>query len=134
MGKLFEDRDLRQEVEQRFSSVAMDSSLDQACPAVDDSTSDYEGVFPPCLMRIAAVIQMWNETVDSLQNWIHERVLLDFTIPPVTEIEDDRSDHKFLINFNRAYALWHIYEATGNLAFKDDCAQLIRYQIIRPDF
>ncbi|KAH7311316.1 hypothetical protein B0I35DRAFT_481295 [Stachybotrys elegans] len=128
------DDGMRREIEQRFLSAALDSSLDQECPVENDSGSDYEEFFPPCLLRLSAVIQTWNGTAEALTSWVNERVPSNFNIPPVTEIEDPRTGHKFAINFSRAFALWYIYQATGNTAFRDNYAELITYQISRPDF
>jgi hypothetical protein len=132
-AKYTENEDMRREVEEKYLSAAMEPSWDQECPVADDSSADFEEFFPPCLFRIAGVIQMWNDTSETLKIWVDERVPSDFHIPPVTEIED-RTGHQFAINFSRAYALWYIHQATGNTAFRDNYAELITYQMSRPDF
>jgi hypothetical protein len=128
-----ENEDMQRDVEETYLSIAMNASWDQECPVAADSGDDYEEFFPPCLLRIAGIIQMWNDTTEALQTWVGERVPADFNIPPVTKIVSN-SGHKFAINFSRAYALWYIYQATGNTAFRDNYAELITYQISRPDF
>lgn len=131
-AKYTENEDLRRDVEEKYLSMAMEPSLDEDCPAETDTTATYAEFFPPCLLRLAGVIQMWNGTSEALRVWVEERVPADFNIQPVTEI-DDSSGHKFAINFSRAYALWYIYQATGNTAFRDNYAELITYHMSRPD-
>jgi hypothetical protein len=128
-----ENEDMQRDVEETYLSAAMDPLWDQECPAAADSSTDYEEFFPPCLLRIAGIIQMWNDTSEALQTWVEERIPSDFNIPPVTEITSE-SGHRFAINFSRAYALWYVYQATGNTAFRDNYAELITYQMSRPDF
>nr|WP_246401585.1 DUF2891 family protein [Jiangella mangrovi] len=124
------DEELAAFVHQQTERILLNPVLDTRCPVSADTTQDHREFFPPCLMRIAAVAQTWDVPAATLKAWVEERVPSDLWIDPV--IAPVRN-HSHALNFSRAYALWHIYEATGNVQHRSNFTDLIRYQVSRPD-
>jgi hypothetical protein len=109
-----------------------DPALDEICPVTSDSGQNYEEFFPPCLMRIAGVVQTWTGSNQDLKTWVNDRVPPDFWVERVTN-PVDWTGHKFGINFSRAYTLWYLWEATNNPRFRANYADLISYHVSRPE-
>lgn len=124
------DEELAGYVHQQTERILLNPALDTLCPVSADTTQNHREFFPPCLMRLAAMAQTWDVPSATLDAWISERVPADLWIDPV--IQPVRN-HSHALNFSRAYALWHIYEATGNTLHRDNFTHLIRYQVSRPD-
>ncbi|MEV5842373.1 DUF2891 family protein [Streptomyces sp. NPDC051985] len=126
------DAELLSFIERKAVPALLDPELDAACPAQADSTEEFAEFFPPGLLRLAGVAQVWRVSPDVRAEWVGERVPADLHIDPVTN-PDDPTGHKYAINFSRAYALWHIYRATRNVRFRDNYTELISYHLSRPD-
>lgn len=126
------DKELLSFVQGNAMPALLDPALDEMCPATADSTQDFEEFFPPCLMRIAGVTQLWDVPHAPLKAWVNERVPADFWVAPVTDPVDS-TGHKFGINFSRAYTLWHLWKATDNVRFRQNYADLITYHASRPE-
>jgi len=87
-------------------------------------------VFPPALLRLAAVSQIWDAEPEVLGEWVSTRIPDDLWIEPVTEPE---TVHAAGLNFSRAYTLWHIYKVTQNELYRDNFVYLIEYHLRRHD-
>jgi Protein of unknown function (DUF2891) len=105
----------------------LDKELDEFCPLSMDQSPGAAGFQPACLMRLVAIAQVQGP---SARKWVSSRLPKDYSIPPVTE---PSSCHAGGLNFTRAFALYRLYELTGNTKFRDNYAELIRYHVGRPD-
>ncbi|HVM20610.1 MAG TPA: DUF2891 family protein [Egibacteraceae bacterium] len=120
------DADLQAAVE-RFGEPLKHARYDSSCPASRDTGGNLPGFQPICLMRLTAIWQIWGEQAG---DFVRARVPDDLSIAPVTE---PSSCHAGGQNFLRAYALYRLHEATGDLDLRDNAAELIRYHVSRPD-
>lgn len=105
----------------------LNKDLDEFCPVNLDASPGAGGFQPACLMRLVAVAQVQGK---SARKWVAARIPKNYEIPPVTE---PSSCHAGGLNFTRAFALYKLYELTGNKKFRDNYAELIRYHVGRPD-
>lgn len=106
----------------------LDDSLDGLCPLKNDTNPKATGFQPACLMRLAAIIQVKGRSADT---WVAERLPKKaLHIEPVTE---PTNCHAGGLNFTRAFALYQLYRSTGDAAYRDNYAELIRYHVGRPD-
>lgn len=106
----------------------LDDSLDGLCPVKNDVNPKASGFQPACLMRLAAIIQIKGRDAD---RWVAERLPKKaLHIEPVTE---PQNCHAGGLNFTRAFALYQLYRSTGDTAYRDNYAELIRYHVGRPD-
>ncbi|HWC13636.1 MAG TPA: DUF2891 family protein [Actinomycetota bacterium] len=112
----------------KASEPLLDESLDGLCPVKNDTNPKATGFQPACLMRLAAVFQVRGAAATS---WVAERLPKKaLYIPPITE---PSNCHAGGLNFTRAFALYQLYRSTGNTAYRDNYAELIRYHVGRPD-
>lgn len=126
------DAELLAFVQEKATPALLAPELDELCPVQADATQDYREFFPPCLMRIAGVAQIWDVPQAKLKSWVNERVPAGFRVEQVTN-PVDWSGHKFGINFSRAYALWYLWKATNNIRYRLNYADLISYHVSRPE-
>lgn len=112
---------------QEASKPLLDPDLDAACPLTLDQAMNAGGFQPACLMRLAAIAQIWGQKA---KPWVMSRLPDDYYIPPVT---DPSSCHAGGLNFTRAFALYQLHLLTGNTSYRDNYVELIRYHVSRPD-
>jgi hypothetical protein len=112
---------------QEASKPLLDPTLDAACPLTLDQAENAGGFQPACLMRLAAIAQIWGKKA---KEWVSSRLPEDYYIPPV---EDPSSCHAGGLNFTRAFALYQMYLLTGNTDYRDNYVELVRYHVSRPD-
>ena len=106
----------------------LDDALDGLCPVKNDTNPKATGFQPACLMRLVAVHQVRG---DSSNGWVAERLPKKaLHIEPVTE---PANCHAGGLNFTRAFALYQLYRSTGDTAYRDNYAELVRYHVGRPD-
>ena len=106
----------------------LDTGLDGLCPAKNDTNPKASGFQPACLMRLVAVRQVQGESADK---WVAARLPKKaLRIEPIT---DPTNCHAGGLNFTRAFALYNLYRSTGDTAYRDNYAELIRYHVGRPD-
>ena len=129
-GEHTSDAELLGHVQERAREILLDPELDTLCPVEADTTQDNPEFFPPCLMRLAAVAQIRDSDRKALSTWLEARVPADLWIEPVVE---PVSIHAHGLNFSRAYALWHLWEATQNVRYRDNYAALLAYQVEHPE-
>jgi hypothetical protein len=104
----------------------LDPRLDEALPVVAD-TKDVPEFMPPGLMRLAAIAYvLGSEETSYVQRHLPARL----TVPPLT---NPTTVHAAGANFFRAFALLHLYRATGLARLRDNAARLVLYQVKRPD-
>lgn len=120
------DKALRKVVE-RAAKPLRAASLDAQCDLKAELTDTATGFQSPCLMRLAALAQIWGEKVAS---FVKQRTPANLHVDPVTE---PSGCHAGGLNFTRAFGLWRLYELTGDRSFRNNYAQLIRYHVGRPD-
>jgi hypothetical protein len=82
---------------------------------------------PTALLRLAAAVQ----TLPEGREFAAARVPGGFWIPPV---EHPVTPHDAGLNVFRAYALWDVYEATGDPALRENYARLILTQARHPEW
>jgi len=116
-----------QQAVRRAVKPLLDPGLDRLCTLKNDRNPKASGFQPACLMRLATVAHIFG---DDMKRWVAARVPRDFHVPPVTE---PVNCHAGGLNFTRAFALYQLYEVTGNESFRDNHAALIRYHVSRPD-
>lgn len=106
----------------------LDKTLDGLCPIKNDTNPKATGFQPACLMRLVAVRQVMGAAADK---WVAARLPKKaLHIEPVTE---PANCHAGGLNFTRAFALYQLYRSTGDTAYRDNYAELIRYHVSRPD-
>jgi hypothetical protein len=103
-----------------------DPALDDAFPLAGDAAPALE-FMPTSMLRLAAVAQVLGHDAGA---FVRERVPRGFSVPPITEPVGVHAGGAGLF---RAYALWDLYEATGDEAIRESFAALILYQMTRPD-
>lgn len=130
-GEYTDDAELLGYVQEQARTILLDTELDTLCPVEADTAPDYPEFLPPCLMRLAAVAQIWDADPSTVSDWLETRVPDGLWIEPVTE---PVSIHAHGLNFTRPYALWHLWEATGNSRYRDNYAELVTYQVDHPEF
>jgi hypothetical protein len=106
----------------------MDESLDALCPVKLDTSATATGFQPACLMRLAAIIQIKGSAAEK---WVAAR--LPKNPLHIEPIEEPSNCHAGGLNFTRAFALYQLYRSTGQTAYRDNYAELIRYHVGRPD-
>ena len=104
-------------------------SLDTSCPVSRDRQTNRTGFQPACLMRLVAVGHVWGEQA---RDWVMARLPEEggLNIPRVTT---PANCHAGGLNFSRAFALYQLYRITGDTAYRDNYADLVRYHVGRPD-
>ncbi len=101
-----------------------------SCPASrDENVNSPVGFQPACLMRLAAVAHIWG---DQFKDWVMARIPADYHIDPITELASDEC-HQGGLNFTRSFALFTLYQLTGNTDYRDNYVDLVRYHVSRPD-
>jgi Protein of unknown function (DUF2891) len=101
-----------------------------SCPATrDQNVTTPVGFQPACLMRLAAAAHIWG---DHVKDWVAARLPADFHIDPITELTSDEC-HQGGLNFTRSFALYQLYQLTGNTDLRDNYVELVRYHVGRPD-
>ena len=106
----------------------LDPGLDALCPVKNDVNPNATGFQPACLMRLVAISQVKG---DAAEKWVRARLpKKPLRIDPITE---PSGCHAGGLNFTRAFALYRLYEATGQTSYRDNYAELIRYHVSRPD-
>jgi hypothetical protein len=120
------DEELRKVVE-AASEPLRSENLDAGCDFNVELSDKATGFQSPCLMRLAALAQIWGPKV---RGFIEDRLPAELSIAPVV---DPASCHAGGLNFTRAFALWKLYAVTGNTRYRDNYADLIRYHVSRPD-
>jgi hypothetical protein len=102
--------------------------LDAQLPVAQD-TEDPDEFMPTALLRLAALVQI--RGAGAAGDYVRARLPEGFTVPRVAE---PRGVHAAGANFFRAYALWDLFEATGDERFRDAYADLIEYHVSRPEY
>ena len=104
------------------------TELDRSCPATRDAQTSRPGFQPACLMRLAAVAHVWG---DHVRDWVLARLPVEgLHVPPVTA---PGGCHQGGQNFSRSFALYQLYQLTGDTRLRDNYVELIRYHVSRPD-
>jgi hypothetical protein len=109
------------------SKPLLEGALDGLCPIDGDTLPNAGGFQPACLMRLAALAHIWG---DKVKGFVTERLPKDLYIPPVT---DPASCHAGGLNFTRAFALYQMYQLTGNTKYRDNYVELIRWHVAHPE-
>ncbi|MGH9194724.1 MAG: DUF2891 family protein, partial [Acidimicrobiia bacterium] len=109
------------------SKPLLDGDLDKLCPVDNDDEPNATGFQPACLMRLVAAAHVRGNEV---KVWVTSRLPKNFHIPPVT---DPANCHAGGLNFTRAFALYQLFELTGDTRYRDNYVELIRYHVGRPD-
>lgn len=105
-----------------------EANLDTSCPATRDRQTTRTGFMPACIMRLATVAHIFG---DHARDWVMARLPAEgMNIPPVTA---PANCHAGGLNFTRSFALYQLYLVTGDTAYRDNYADLIRYHVGRPD-
>jgi hypothetical protein len=99
---------------------------DDAFPLEADAGEAPE-FMPTALLRLAAAVQVLPEG----RGFAAERVPGGFWIPPV---ERPVTPHDAGLNVFRAYALWDLFEATNDVAIRENYARLILTQADHPEW
>lgn len=97
------------------------------CPVTRDDDANASGFQPACLMRLAAIAHIWG---DSVKSWVESKMPAGFYAPPIT---NPPGCHQGGLNFTRSFALYQLYQLTGNTEYRDNYVELIRYHVSRPD-
>jgi len=100
--------------------------LDAALPLGSDAGATLE-FMAPGLMRLAALGSVLG---DDGREHIDRVLPADFTLPPFTT---PTTIHGGGVNFFRAFALLHLYAATGRASLAEDVANVFAYQLGRTD-
>lgn len=104
------------------------TNLDTGCPATRDTSGNRTGFQPACLMRLAAASHIWG---DHVRDWVLARLPADgLVVPPVTA---PANCHAGGLNFTRAFALYQLFQVTGDTRYRDNYVDLVRYHVGRPD-
>jgi hypothetical protein len=98
-----------------------------ACSVTLDNKANAQGFQPVCLMRLAAIAHIWG---DSVKSWVQAKMPVGFHVPP---IESPGGCHQGGLNFTRSFALFQLFQLTGNTDYRDNYVELIRYHVSRPD-
>lgn len=115
-------------VDTATSNRLMDSTIDTQCPVTADAAPDATGFMPPCLLRLAAVIEV--QGAKAAHDWVLARLPHNFTIDPIA---NPNGIHAHALNFSRAFALWDIFQSTQDPRYQQTYANLLNYQIAHPD-
>ena len=102
-------------------------ALDNNCRATSDTITTQTGFMPACLMRLVTLAHIWG---DHVKDWVMARLPADLYIPPVA---DPAGCHQGGLNFSRSFALYQLYQLTGNTSYRDNYVELIRFHVGRPD-
>lgn len=121
------DKDLLAAVA-KAAEPLLDPALDGLCPVKMDLEPNATGFQPACLMRLAAINQVKGAAA---QKWIASR--LPKKTLHIAPVEDPSGCHAGGLNFTRAFALYQLFLSTGNPAYRDNYAELIRYHVGRPE-
>lgn len=100
---------LRGLVETRFAAKDMDSW----CPQTIDGEPESSEFLPPCLQRASAVLSVL--PTERSNPWLDSFLTAQTELEPISLSR--LSTHEAL-NFTRAIALWRVYEATGDTAYR----------------
>ncbi len=100
---------LRSLTERRFVGVEMDSW----CPQTVDCEPENFEFLPPCLQRASAVLAVMPS--ERSNPWLEAFLAKQSELEPMTLSQ--LGTHQSL-NFTRAIALWRVFEATGDTAYR----------------
>jgi hypothetical protein len=101
-------------------------TVDARCDLATEVTRA-TGFQSPCLMRLAALAQIYGSKA---KGFITDRLPTGLQIAPV---EKPPSCHAGGLNFTRAFALWKLYQLTGNTDYRDNYTELIRFHVAHPE-
>ena len=100
--------------------------VDEALPVTSDAEGTLE-FMAPALMRLAALGDVLG---GEARAYVRRRLPPRFAVAPLT---DPTTVHAAGVNFFRALALVHVYEATGLARLRETVAGLVAYQVGRSD-
>lgn len=115
---------LAQEATRRF---LQDGRVDAAFSVAADAGAAVE-FMPPALERLAAIGEALGP--EEARRYVRARVPAGFRVPPLT---DPETVHAGGVNLFRALALWSVHRATGLARLRENVAELVLYQLARPD-
>jgi hypothetical protein len=115
---------LAQEATRRW---LQDERVDAASSVADDAGAAAE-FLPPALERLAAIGEVLER--GEARRYVRARLPAGFRVPPLT---DPETVHAGGVNAFRALALWSVCRATGVARLRENVAELVLYQLARPD-
>ncbi len=110
----------------------MDPTLDAACPLARDAT-DVREFFPPCLSRARAIVEIADE--NAVAQWLANNVEEDIDID-IEPLGPDAIDGAHLagLNFSRAWNAFAMWEASGDLRWRDVYLRHIEQHLAMTEF
>lgn len=121
------DKDLQRVVHEATEPL-FSELIDGQCDLDVELLPNRTGFQSPCLMRLAALAHIWG---DKAKSFITKRLPKDLHIATVTQ---PANCHAGGLNFTRAFALWQLYQLTGDTRMRENYAELIRYHTAHPEF
>lgn len=122
------DESLTAEMETFATDVLLSPSFDEHCSFLEDNDV-VDGFFAPCLHRfmVAGAILPNSE----LSEWLDPALAEGFDPVPLTEIE---TVFQGGLNFSRAWALWQIYQSTGDASWRTRYVDHIARHMMMPQY
>ncbi len=113
---------------EEVTDAARDALLPADCP-LEQEDDELGNFFPPCLQRTFALLRVLPESERDafLADWLPDSPLLD----PITS---PGSAHAAGLNFSRAWGLWAVYEATGDVRWRDLWLDHVQTHLGLPDY
>ncbi len=107
-----DDAELAAAMEAFVSDQVLDPGYDSTCP-FDQEESDADDFFPPCLHRARLLVTALpgEQHADWLAGWSPAG-------PALTPIDEPAAAHISGLNFSRAWGLWSLYQASGELVYR----------------
>lgn len=108
-----DDAELAAAMEAFVSDQVLDPAYDSTCP-FEQEESDADDFFPPCLHRARLLVTALpgEQHADWLAGWSP-------AAPALTPIDEPAAAHISGLNFSRAWGLWSLYQASGELVYRD---------------
>jgi len=107
---------------------------DEAVPRSDqclvqDDAEHVSEFFPPCLHLARAIVEILPQA--EADAWIDEFLPAELVLEPLTELPNA---HPAGLNFSRAWGLWSLYRATGEIQFSDLYVDHVEIHMGQPEY
>jgi hypothetical protein len=101
-----------------------------SCPVATAPDNTYN-FFPPCLHLARLVVTVLPEA--EAADWLADQLTADFDLSPIDDVPSWAA-HRAGLNFSRAWGLWSLYEASGDLLYRDLYIELIEAHVAMPEY